>query len=328
MRRHRRRRPFQRLVDVRLGVGSGHVPDPPAGHPDPVLDERPGEGGISGEVEVLQGGVIGDGTPPEPDVEGHRQTLYVHLDSVVGGEVPQPRLEASPQLFQALVGGIVGQALDRGDGGRACHHRGVERPRVIDPGRPEALHQLLFARQRGDRPSSGQGLPNNAGGDPFIKPWPHQTPDDWRGTYEVNVVASMRLIHLLSPKMAERGYGRIINVSSIYGSLGQDPRNATSRGGAGAYTAAKHGVIGLTHYVACQLGRSGITVNTLSPGMIPWSKTTEEGEAVRARTADHTPVGRNGTPEDFVTAVVFLSSEGSGFVNGANIVVDGGWSIW
>lgn len=171
-------------------------------------------------------------------------------------------------------------------------------------------------------------LVNNAGGDPFIKPWPEQTPDDWRGTYEINVVASMRLIHLLSPKMAERGFGRIINVSSIYGSLGQDPRSTTARGGAGAYTAAKHGVIGLTHYVACQLGRTGVTVNTLSPGMISWSKPTEEGQKVRARNADHTPVGRNGTPEDFVTTVVFLSADGSGFVNGANIVVDGGWSIW
>ena len=171
-------------------------------------------------------------------------------------------------------------------------------------------------------------LVNNAGGDPFIKPWPEQSADDWRGTYEINVVASMRLIHLLSPKMAARGFGRIISVSSIYGSLGQDPRSTSSTGGAGAYTAAKHGVIGLTHYVACQLGSTGVTVNTLSPGMIAWSKPTEEGAVVRARNADRTPVGRNGTPEDFVTAVVFLSAEGSGFVNGHNLVVDGGWSIW
>lgn len=171
-------------------------------------------------------------------------------------------------------------------------------------------------------------LVNNAGGDPFIKPWPQQTPDDWLGTYEINVVASMRLIKLLTPKMAERGFGRVINVSSIYGSLGQDPRSTSSTGGAGAYTAAKHGVIGLTHYVAAQLGTTGVTVNTLSPGMIAWSKPTEEGAIVRERNASMTPVGRNGQPEDFVTAVVFLAADGSSFVNGANIVVDGGWSIW
>jgi 3-oxoacyl-[acyl-carrier protein] reductase len=76
-------------------------------------------------------------------------------------------------------------------------------------------------------------LVNNAGGDPHVKPWPQQTPEEWRDTYEINVVASMRLIHLLSPKMAARGFGRIINVGSVYGSLGQDPRNTSARGGAG-----------------------------------------------------------------------------------------------
>ena len=171
-------------------------------------------------------------------------------------------------------------------------------------------------------------LVNNAGGDPYIKPWPQQTPQDWLGTYDINVVASMRLIKLLTPAMIERGFGRVINIASIYGIIGQDKRNAGPKGGAGAYTAAKHGVVGLTHYVACQIGTTGVTVNTISPGMISWSKATEEGVAVRARNADMTPVGRNGQPEDFVTATVFLAAEGSGFVNGANIVVDGGWSIW
>jgi NAD(P)-dependent dehydrogenase (short-subunit alcohol dehydrogenase family) len=172
-------------------------------------------------------------------------------------------------------------------------------------------------------------LVNNAGGDPHVKPWPQQTPEEWRDTYEINVVASMRLIHLLSPKMAERGFGRIINVASIYGSLGQDPRAASSTGGAGAYTAAKHGVIGLTHYIACQFGRTGVTVNSLSPGGIRWRpSTSEEAAAVRARNDELTPVGHSGKPEDFVTAVIFLSANGSAFVHGHNLVVDGGWSIW
>ncbi len=172
-------------------------------------------------------------------------------------------------------------------------------------------------------------LVNNHGGDPFIKPWPEQSPEDWRGTYEINVVASMRLIHLLSPKMAERGFGRIINVSSVYGIIGQDPRNTTASGGAGAYTAAKHGVNGLTHYLACQLGGDGITVNSLAPGMITWAPNpTDEASELWERLADHTPVGRNGQPEDFVAPVVFLSAEGSAFVNGHVLVVDGGWSIW
>lgn len=172
-------------------------------------------------------------------------------------------------------------------------------------------------------------LVNNAGGDPHTKPWGEQTTEEWRNTYEINVIAAERLCRLLTPKMAERGFGRVINVSSVYGSIGQDPRNTGPRGGAGAYTAAKHGLIGLTNYLACQLGASGITVNTLSPGMITWAESpSEETLAVWARLADQTPVKRTSLPHDYVTATVFLSSRHSGFVHGSNIVVDGGWSTW
>ena len=72
-----------------------------------------------------------------------------------------------------------------------------------------------------------------------------------------------------------------------------------------------------------------MTVNTLSPGMITWNPNpTEEARRLWEKLADQTPVGRNSQPEDYVTAVVFLAAEGSAFVNGSNLVVDGGWSIW
>lgn len=170
---------------------------------------------------------------------------------------------------------------------------------------------------------------NNAGGDPHTRPWGEQTTAEWRSTYEINVVAAERLCALLTPKMVARGFGRVINVSSVYGSIGQDPRNTGSRGGAGAYTAAKHGLIGLTHYLACQLGATGVTVNTLSPGMITWQESpSEETLAVWAHLADQTPVKRTSQPEDYVAATVFLAAPASGFVHGHNLVVDGGWSIW
>lgn len=178
-------------------------------------------------------------------------------------------------------------------------------------------------------PESIDVLVNNAGGDPHSKPWGQQTTEEWRATYEINVIAAERLCRLLTPKMVQRGFGRVINVSSVYGSVGQDPRNTGMRAGAGAYTAAKHGLIGLTHYLACQLGGTGVTVNTLSPGMITWAESpTDEIRALWRRLADQTPVQRTSMPEDYVTATVFLSARASGFVHGANIVVDGGWSIW
>ena len=150
-------------------------------------------------------------------------------------------------------------------------------------------------------------LVNNAGGDPHTKPWGEQTTQEWRNTYEINVIAAERLCRLLTPKMVERGFGRVINVSSVYGSVGQDARNTGTRGGAGAYTAAKHGLIGLTHYLACQLGPTGVTINTLSPGMITWAESpSEETLQLWERLAEQTPVRRTSLPEDYVTATVFL----------------------
>ncbi|MEX2423294.1 MAG: SDR family oxidoreductase [Acidimicrobiia bacterium] len=234
-------------------------------------------------------------------------------------------------LGRALVHGLAGHgarvlSIARSADGLAetFSSLGPEHRFIVGDLTDDALYEELDAI-----PEDIDILVNNAGGDPHVKPWPQQTPEEWRDTYEINVVASMRLIHLLSPKMAERGFGRIINVGSVYGSLGQDPRNTSSRGGAGAYTAAKHGVLGLTRYVAAQIGRTGVTVNTLSPGMITWAPDpSPEVREVWDRLADSTPVGRNGQPEDFVTAVVFLSADGSAHVHGHDLVVDGGWSIW
>ncbi|MCE2709213.1 MAG: hypothetical protein RLZZ538_304 [Actinomycetota bacterium] len=171
-------------------------------------------------------------------------------------------------------------------------------------------------------------LVNNAGGDPFSKPWGQQSTQEWRDTYEINVIASERLCRLFIPKMSAKKWGRIINIASIYGVIGQNPNNTGKNAGAGAYTAAKHGLIGLTNYLACQIGRSGVTINTLSPGMITWMETPDGEPELWKHLASQTPVGRNSQPEDYVTATVFLASEGSSFVHGTNLIVDGGWSVW
>ena len=171
-------------------------------------------------------------------------------------------------------------------------------------------------------------LVNNAGGDPHSKPWGQQTTQDWRDTYEINVVASERLCRLFIPKMAAKKWGRIINIASIYGTVGQNPNNTGKNAGAGAYTAAKHGLIGLTNYLACQIGQTGVTINNLSPGMITWMETPDGEPDLWKHLASQTPVGRTSKPEDYVTATVFLASEGSSFVHGTNLIVDGGWSVW
>lgn len=180
-------------------------------------------------------------------------------------------------------------------------------------------------------------LVNNAGGDIRKNSWLNQTPDDWRATYEINVVAALRLAQMVAPGMIERGWGRIINVSSVYGFLAQNPKYTQPDKDAAAYMAAKHGVIGLTHFLAGRLAEHGITVNAISPGMFPldpddpalakkpWKRPTPGG---RERITEATPLKRVGGKRDLGAAALFLASPEASFVTGQNIPVDGGWGIW
>jgi NAD(P)-dependent dehydrogenase (short-subunit alcohol dehydrogenase family) len=172
-------------------------------------------------------------------------------------------------------------------------------------------------------------LVNNAGGAPR-RAWREITPEQWRDVMRLNLDAPFRLAQLFSPAMVDRGWGRIINIASIYGVSVMDPaRYPGMEGDNGSYAAAKHGLIGITRHLAAQLGRTGVTSNAISPGSI----LTERLGVMMSRQALETlaaatPVGRLGTPEDLQTAVLFLASPASGFVTGENIVVDGGWTIW
>lgn len=180
-------------------------------------------------------------------------------------------------------------------------------------------------------------LVHNAGGDIRKNRWLDQTADDWRATYELNVVAGFRLAQLVVPGMIRRKWGRIITVSSIYGSLGQNPLYTQPDKDAGAYIAAKHGVIGMTRFLAGRLAEHGITVNSISPGMFPfdpddpilakrpWKQPSPE---LRARLGEATPLKRVGGKRDLGAAALFLASPEASFVTGQNLTVDGGWSVW
>jgi gluconate 5-dehydrogenase len=175
-------------------------------------------------------------------------------------------------------------------------------------------------------------LVNNAGLSIHDKNWLEQTTDDWDETMAVNVVAPFRLSQLFAPAMVERGWGRIINVSSIYGILGVDVRRYQDLQAfdVPAYVASKHALIGLTRYLACRLANTGVTVNSLSPGMFPGTEQNADMEirGLIDRLVDGTPMQRVGVNDDLRAAVVFLASPGAKFVTGQNLVVDGGWSVW
>ena len=172
-------------------------------------------------------------------------------------------------------------------------------------------------------------LVNNAGVASRAR-WDAVVLDDWRYIMNINVEAPFRLAQLLAPGMVERGFGRIINISSIYGLVAGDPSRYPGHGlDIGSYFASKHALIGLTRSLAVDLGGTGVTVNALCPGMFPSPANDEVlTPAVAAALEGGAPVGRLGDDRDLRTAILYLAAPGSAFVTGQSVVVDGGWTIW
>lgn len=172
-------------------------------------------------------------------------------------------------------------------------------------------------------------LVNNAGV-ASKTPWKSVELDDWRYIMNINVEAPFHLMQLLAPAMVEQNWGRIINIASIYGLVAGDPARYPGKGlDIVSYFASKHGLVGLTRAMAVELASSGVTVNSICPGMFP-SPTNDEflTEAVRAALEAGTPMKRLGSTTDLRAAIVFLAAPGSSFVTGHNLVVDGGWTVW
>ena len=139
----------------------------------------------------------------------------------------------------------------------------------------------------------------------------------WTRTLAINLTAQVNLIRACLPHLLRRPGGRIVNIASTEG-LG-----ATS--GISAYTASKHGVIGLTRSLAVELGRRGVTVNCVCPGPIHTGLTAGIPDDAKTRFARRrVPLGRYGEPEEVAHMTLSLVLPAASYVNGAVIVVDGG----
>ncbi|MPM17703.1 3-oxoacyl-[acyl-carrier-protein] reductase FabG [bioreactor metagenome] len=135
---------------------------------------------------------------------------------------------------------------------------------------------------------------------------------------DVNVLAIVRLCQLALPGMKAKGWGRIVNLSSLAG-------RSKSEVAGPAYMLTKAAVLGLTRSIASEMGPFGITSNCVAPGRILTHMAMQAGEETNRQYAEMIPVKRIGTAEEVAEAICYLASEGAGFTNGAVIDVNGGF---
>ena len=140
--------------------------------------------------------------------------------------------------------------------------------------------------------------------------------EEWDQVIDTNLKGTFLCIKAFTRPMMKQRWGRIVNVSSVVGMLG-NPGQAN-------YVASKAGVIGLTKAVAKELASRHITVNAVAPGFIDTAMTSGLNEKVREALQAQIPLGRLGSPEDVAHAVAFLCSEEAGYVTGQVLSVDGG----
>lgn len=205
------------------------------------------------------------------------------------------------------------------------------------------------------------GLVNNAGVG-TLRPLLDESVEDWRNTMEVNMEAAYFLAQAAIEEMRHHGGGRIVNIASAHGMIGLDNRQLGRRAPGetpndrgpvrqSAYATSKGGLIQLTRDLAAAVGHWGINVNSISPGNIlrtdqiaETSRSTPSADSDRsyvpsrlgdkidpevARSlAANNPLGRVGKPAEIAGPVSFLVSADASYITGANLVVDGGWTIW
>jgi len=251
---------------------------------------------LEGRVAVVTGAMQGIGA-------GISQVLARNGATVVLTDV-SPKVEETARAIAA-------------EGHRAEHA-------VMDVTNPDQVREILSGIER--RHGRVDILVNNAGIYPRRR-LVEMEEEILHRMFEINVFGMFRCCKAVLPSMTERGYGKIVNMSSVTG-----PMVGAPSGGQTAYGATKAAVVGFTKALALETAQSGINVNCILPGYIHspsafglrGSSDDADAEEKMREFGYKIPMGRQGTPEDVGNLVLFLASDESSYLTGSEIVIDGG----
>lgn len=153
---------------------------------------------------------------------------------------------------------------------------------------------------------------------------------EWEKAFDVNITGMFLAAQIFGREMSKLGSGVVVNICSIYGILSPDQRIYEKEGVSKnfikpvSYSVTKSAVLNLTRYLATYWANKGIRVNTLTPGGV---FDNQDKEFIK-KYSERTPMGRMANPEDMVGPMLFLASDASKYMTGANLIIDGGWSAW
>ena len=255
-----------------------------------MTDKTQGTKEFAGKVAIVTGAASGIGAAVAELLAARGASVLVADYDVKGAESVAARIAAAG-------GTALANAVD-----------------VSDPVAVKAMVDAAIARFGGLHLAV-----NNAGIGGALAPLADQPLEDWHRVIAVNLNSVFYSMKHQIPAMLAAGGGAIVNMASILGAVGF--------AGSAAYTAAKHGVVGLTQTAALEYGAQGVRVNAVGPGFIhtPMIGRFEEDPATNAMLVAAHPIGRLGRPEEVAELVTWLASERASFVTGAYYPIDGGY---
>ena len=197
---------------------------------------------------------------------------------------------------------------------RDCQSYGVDAVGVqADLADPSSAEKLLLAAQALGSPDI---LVNNAGVS-LTKLLIDTSFDEWQAMLAVNLTSAFLLMKAVLPQMMQRGYGRIINLSSVFGVSGGSCESA--------YSASKGGIIALTKAVAKEVAATGVTVNAVAPGAVDTDMLASLSPEDKNVLCGEIPVGRLGRASEIASAILYLASPEASYITGQVLSPNGGW---